>query len=379
MDKLPGGRSNNTWQWGLAPGSGLQMADHIMSQLQRIVVFTALLLVAGGCAPSARFTRVDCRPVGNGDDLRGMAFTSSVSTVAMKGQQLIYRVRLLDGHGRPLRSSDDRFRDAEGNVAAAKALMAFDSPWDFDDVSIAIPAEELEIHPEDRPVGAEFSLVTPEGKVLAQTVRPLPFYGGPPPVMARATPPPPEPNEPRQRPAAPPPADTASAQPDASPSAPPPLAGTQPPADSNTPAETGERDDLFSMMYDAYRNTGTPPQGATTPSQAAEPPPVEHAEPAPQPVPAQRPPAAAPQQPPAPAPSPKPAPKPGPRPQPKKDTPKPPEYRIYVVQRGDTLTTIARRLYGKTSRWLDIFQLNRDQLDSPDLIYEGMELRVPLK
>lgn len=49
----------------------------------------------------------------------------------------------------------------------------------------------------------------------------------------------------------------------------------------------------------------------------------------------------------------------------------------YTVQKGDTLSAIARQHYGKASRWHAIFDANRDQLDDPDLIRPGQVLKLP--
>jgi nucleoid-associated protein YgaU len=49
----------------------------------------------------------------------------------------------------------------------------------------------------------------------------------------------------------------------------------------------------------------------------------------------------------------------------------------YTVEAGDTLSHIARRFYGKASRWREIFEANRDQLDDPDLIRPGQVLLIP--
>ena len=49
----------------------------------------------------------------------------------------------------------------------------------------------------------------------------------------------------------------------------------------------------------------------------------------------------------------------------------------YTVHAGDTLSDIARRHYGKASRWHAIFEANRDQLDDPDLIRPGQVLKLP--
>ena len=49
----------------------------------------------------------------------------------------------------------------------------------------------------------------------------------------------------------------------------------------------------------------------------------------------------------------------------------------YTVRKGDTLSGIAQRHYGKASRWHAIFEANRDQLDDPDLIRPGQVLKLP--
>ena len=49
----------------------------------------------------------------------------------------------------------------------------------------------------------------------------------------------------------------------------------------------------------------------------------------------------------------------------------------YTVEKGDTLSHIARQFYGKASRWHAIFDANRDQLDDPDRIRPGQVLVIP--
>lgn len=49
----------------------------------------------------------------------------------------------------------------------------------------------------------------------------------------------------------------------------------------------------------------------------------------------------------------------------------------YTVQKGDTLSHIAKHFYGKASRWHAIFDANRDQLDDPDRIRPGQVLVIP--
>jgi len=53
------------------------------------------------------------------------------------------------------------------------------------------------------------------------------------------------------------------------------------------------------------------------------------------------------------------------------------ELRFYVVKKGDTLSTIARKVYGKSSLYKKIYEANPDLIKNPNRIYIGMKLRVP--
>lgn len=54
-----------------------------------------------------------------------------------------------------------------------------------------------------------------------------------------------------------------------------------------------------------------------------------------------------------------------------------PAAQTYTVASGDSLSKIAKKLYGNANRWHDIFNANRDQLDNPDLIKPGQILQIP--
>jgi nucleoid-associated protein YgaU len=54
-----------------------------------------------------------------------------------------------------------------------------------------------------------------------------------------------------------------------------------------------------------------------------------------------------------------------------------PEATFYTVERGDTLSAIARDHYGDASRYPVIFEANRPMLEDPDKIYPGQVLRIP--
>ncbi len=49
----------------------------------------------------------------------------------------------------------------------------------------------------------------------------------------------------------------------------------------------------------------------------------------------------------------------------------------YTVRSGDTLARISQRFYGTTRRYMDIYDANRDVLNSPTRIEVGQELRIP--
>jgi nucleoid-associated protein YgaU len=50
---------------------------------------------------------------------------------------------------------------------------------------------------------------------------------------------------------------------------------------------------------------------------------------------------------------------------------------FYTVKSGDTLSKIAKQVYGDASLYPQIFEANKPMLDSPDKIYPGQNLRVP--
>jgi nucleoid-associated protein YgaU len=49
----------------------------------------------------------------------------------------------------------------------------------------------------------------------------------------------------------------------------------------------------------------------------------------------------------------------------------------YVVKKGDSLSKIAKHLYGSANEWRKIFEANRDQIEDPDLIQPGQMLKIP--
>lgn len=58
-----------------------------------------------------------------------------------------------------------------------------------------------------------------------------------------------------------------------------------------------------------------------------------------------------------------------------------PVFEEYIVQKGDTLQSIAAKpgVYGKASKWVKLYQANKDVLSHPDKIYPGMRIKIPKK
>ena len=54
-----------------------------------------------------------------------------------------------------------------------------------------------------------------------------------------------------------------------------------------------------------------------------------------------------------------------------------PEATYYEVQKGDTLSKIAKQHYGDANKYPQIFEANKPMLKDPDEIYPGQRLRIP--
>ena len=51
--------------------------------------------------------------------------------------------------------------------------------------------------------------------------------------------------------------------------------------------------------------------------------------------------------------------------------------KIYVVQKGDSLSKIAKAEYGDANDWRKIYEANKDIIKNPDLIHPGQSLKIP--
>lgn len=56
-----------------------------------------------------------------------------------------------------------------------------------------------------------------------------------------------------------------------------------------------------------------------------------------------------------------------------------PASTFYQVKSGDTLSQIAKSVYGDANAYMKIFEANKPMLTDPNKIYPGQQLRIPAK
>jgi nucleoid-associated protein YgaU len=49
----------------------------------------------------------------------------------------------------------------------------------------------------------------------------------------------------------------------------------------------------------------------------------------------------------------------------------------YIIQKGDTLSKIAKQYYGNANKYPEIFEANREVIKDADLIFPGQKIRIP--
>ena len=49
----------------------------------------------------------------------------------------------------------------------------------------------------------------------------------------------------------------------------------------------------------------------------------------------------------------------------------------YTVKSGDSLSKIAKHVYGDAGKWHQIYEANKDKIKNPDLIHPGEVLTLP--
>jgi len=53
------------------------------------------------------------------------------------------------------------------------------------------------------------------------------------------------------------------------------------------------------------------------------------------------------------------------------------EVEYYIIQKGDTLSAIAKKQYGNANDYPKIFEANREVIKDPNLIFPGQKIRIP--
>lgn len=61
----------------------------------------------------------------------------------------------------------------------------------------------------------------------------------------------------------------------------------------------------------------------------------------------------------------------------KRTTEKAPKKKTYTVKKGDCLWNIAKKYLGNGARYTEIYNLNKDKIKNPNLIYVGQVLTLP--
>jgi len=53
------------------------------------------------------------------------------------------------------------------------------------------------------------------------------------------------------------------------------------------------------------------------------------------------------------------------------------EVEFYVIEKGDSLSAVAKRFYGDANAYPRIFEANREVIKDANLIYPGQKIRIP--
>ncbi|UCC95320.1 MAG: LysM peptidoglycan-binding domain-containing protein [Candidatus Omnitrophota bacterium] len=53
-------------------------------------------------------------------------------------------------------------------------------------------------------------------------------------------------------------------------------------------------------------------------------------------------------------------------------------YKTYTIQKNDSLQKISHKFYGTTRKWKFLYEQNKDVLKSPDKIYPGVTIKIPI-
>jgi nucleoid-associated protein YgaU len=53
------------------------------------------------------------------------------------------------------------------------------------------------------------------------------------------------------------------------------------------------------------------------------------------------------------------------------------QVEYYVIVKGDTLSSLAKRFYGDGNQYMKLFDANREVIKHPDKIFVGQKIRIP--
>ncbi|MFT4604823.1 MAG: nucleoid-associated protein YgaU [Rhodothermales bacterium] len=57
--------------------------------------------------------------------------------------------------------------------------------------------------------------------------------------------------------------------------------------------------------------------------------------------------------------------------------PAPVAVNYYTIQKGDSLSKVAKAHYGDAMKYKELFEANKEVIKNPDLIYPGQVIRIP--
>ncbi len=150
----------------------------VMDKLSRVVQFSiCLVVVFGTCgclSPEDRFMQTGAQAFEDSEGFGGVAFGAMIDPTSIRGQQFMFKVRLMDERAGPIKSRNGAYEDERGHVAAQKSIMLHQGGVGGERVEVRIPARELELRSSDFPVWIGYGLFYPDGSTFAEVYRPLP-------------------------------------------------------------------------------------------------------------------------------------------------------------------------------------------------------------
>ena len=153
--------------------------DHVLRPVLRNGRFFKTVIVVAflcGCStPKVEFMNLECRRIERDGQLEAIAFKSTLNLDSLHDRQLVYQVGLVDCNNQPIKSRDGQFQNTYGNVAVGKTLMGWSDLSIPRDISVVIPAKQLEVRHEHVPVWAEFGIYYPDKTCLARELARLPL------------------------------------------------------------------------------------------------------------------------------------------------------------------------------------------------------------